>query len=250
MRLSLIPGLVNALSYNQNRQAQRVRLFEVGRSFEPQEGKKARECERLAGIVWGPLLPINRDIKNEATLDHVKSDIDRMMQTLGAQVCAYQQGVTPGYLHPGQSAIITLKNKNVGVIGVLHPAIQKAYKLKGKPIVFELDLDALKSLGALPTLHELPKFPSVKRDLALVVEKECVFDTVRAVVIEELGSLLQSVDLFDVYEGEALPAGKKSFALSLILQDLSRTLKEDELNAATQHLLTRLSREVGATLRE
>jgi phenylalanyl-tRNA synthetase beta chain len=259
MRKSLMPGLVKALAYNQNRQAQRARLFEAGRCFTPKDGGGCNEHEHLAGVVFGNLFPLNWKDSTEAHFYHVKAEVEQILSTLGQKQITYTVGPEvsapaklwdPEYLHPGKSAVIRLDGEPVGTIGVLHPSIVKAYKLKGQPIVFELNLDSLKSLGVLPTLHELPKFPSVKRDLALVVDQACVYESLRSVIHEELGALVQSADLFDLYEGEGLPKGKKSFALSLILQDLSHTLKEDELNATIERLLSRLHRDVGATLRE
>lgn len=248
MRTSIWPGLVKALQYNQNRQQSRVRLFETGQRFLP-KGEGLVQENVLAGLLCG-----NRDPENwtgkSSSVDFfdIKGDVEAVLN-LGSSGNEYRfvadQHVA---LHPGQSARIERGGETVGFIGALHPALVKKLDLNGPVYLFELSLDTLLE-GRLAKFSELSKFPESRRDLALLVDEAVAYDTLRSAVQENAGEFLKQTILFDVYQGQGIEAGRKSVALGLTWQHPSRTLNEDEINAAVQDVVKALGA-VGATLRD
>ena len=247
MRPSLLPNLLTALAQNQRRQQDRVRLFELGVVFLDQ-GKS--EPSRIAGVAVGA-------IENESwgspsrAVDYfdVKGDVDALLKgTHIARYVAFTSGAAPIYLHPGRSAQVFLGELAIGVIGQLHPALIKALDLRGAPVVFELDLAAVRDTD-LPKAQGLSKFPSSRRDLAVVLNEAVSFDALKACAITAAGEMLSALDCFDVYRGAGLPEGCKSLAISLILQDFSRTLAEEEVEASVQRVIAAVAADLGGVIR-
>ena len=154
-------------------------------------------------------------------------------------------------LHPGQSAKILCDGKQVGLCGALHPALEKKLDLDQPVFVFELDLDLI-SDKKLPAYSKISPLPSIRRDLALLLDQDVdyarVSDTLEKLankVIPEFTDFM----IFDVYSGENLDSGQKSLALGLIFQDFSRTLEEQEINGYVEKIMANLAQETGAVLR-
>jgi len=152
-------------------------------------------------------------------------------------------------LHPGQSARILRNGEEIGWIGMLHPGIEKKLGLGMHTYVFELQLDAL-SEGKLPAFAPLSKFPSIRRDLALVMPKALNYSEILNCVKSVSSAIVKDIRLFDVYTGENIDSGLKSLALSLILQDSSKTLTDEEVENATSVILSALSSELDVRLRD
>ena len=153
----------------------------------------------------------------------------------------------PG-LHPGQSAELLLGEQSIGWIGTLHPLLARRLELPNEVQLFEIDLAAL-GVGERPAFEALSRFPSIRRDLAIVVPAELPFEQVRQTVTAAAGDLLRQLILFDQYQGEKIDAGLKSLAFGLILQASSQTLVDEEIDALMQILIQRLEQELGAKLR-
>ncbi|MCX7124390.1 MAG: hypothetical protein NTU49_01290 [Gammaproteobacteria bacterium] len=151
-------------------------------------------------------------------------------------------------LHPGRSAILYKNNKCIGTIGELHPEILNYFDIRQPVIICELDLTEIKQLK-LPHYESFSRFPSVRRDLALVIDESISASRIKALIIEKAGTQLQEVLIFDVYQGKNIELGKKSIALGLTFQDPSRTLIDEEINAIIHDVVTVLERELKATLR-
>ncbi len=247
MRPSLLPNLLAALAQNQRRQQDRVRLFELGVVFLDQ-GKS--EPSRIAGVAGG-------SINNESwgspsrAIDYfdVKGDVDALLVGTGvARYVAFAVGTVPIYLHPGRSAQIFLGDLAIGVIGQLHPALIRSFDLRGAPVVFELDLDAVRE-ATVPKAQGLSKFPTSRRDLAVILAESVSFEALKACAIAAAGEMLSALDCFDVYRGAGLPEGCKSLAISLILQDFSRTLGDEEVDALIQRVIAAIAAELGGVIR-
>ncbi|OCX14025.1 phenylalanine--tRNA ligase subunit beta [Pseudomonas graminis] len=248
MRSSLWPGLVKSLQHNLNRQQDRVRLFESGLRFVGQlDGLKQEPM--LAGVICGSRLPEGwaqgRDVVD---FFDVKADVEAVLGFAGAQDdFRFVPGSHPA-LHPGQTARIERDGREVGYIGALHPELSKTLGLDRPVFVFELVLAEV-AVGRLPKFHELSRFPEVRRDLALLADREVSATAVLDVIRENAGEWLTDLRLFDVYQGKGIDPLRKSLAVGLTWQHPSRTLTDDEVNASTQQILTSLEARLNATLR-
>jgi phenylalanyl-tRNA synthetase beta chain len=249
MRSSLWPGLVKALQHNLNRQQDRVRLFESGLRFVGQlDGLKQEPM--LAGVVCGSRLPEGW-AQGRETVDFfdVKADVEAVLGFAGAlDAFTFVPGQHPA-LHPGQTARIERDGQEVGYLGALHPELVKSLGLDRTVFVFELVLAEV-SEGRLPKFQELSRFPEVRRDLALLADRDVASSSVLAVIRENAGEWLTDLRLFDVYQGKGIDPHRKSLAVGLTWQHPSRTLNDDEVNATTQTILTSLEQRLNATLRK
>ncbi|TVQ91221.1 MAG: phenylalanine--tRNA ligase subunit beta [Chromatiaceae bacterium] len=256
MRTSLWPGLIQAARHNLARQQTRVRLFESGLRFRQQPDGLAQE-PMLAGIVVGPVLPEQwgTDARPADFFD-LKADLEAVVrQAGGGRALSLVRPTTDtvtavGHpaLHPGQSAGIECDGVRLGWIGSLHPALTARLELPPGVQLFELATAGL-SDGARPAFMPLSRFPSVRRDLAIVVDARLSFAAVRASVEAAAGELLRELVLFDVYQGEHIEAGHRSMALGLILQDTSQTLTDDVVEQVRVRVVARLAADHGARLR-
>ncbi|MFC6301864.1 phenylalanine--tRNA ligase subunit beta [Pseudomonas sp. CCM 7893] len=249
MRSSLWPGLVKALSHNLNRQQDRVRMFESGLRFVGQlEGLKQEPM--LAGVVCGSRLPEGwaqgRDVVD---FFDVKADVEAVLGFAGAlDAFTFAPGSHPA-LHPGQTARIERDGRLVGFVGAIHPELSKTLGLDRPVFVFELVLAEVAS-GKMPKFSELSRFPEVRRDLALIADREVAASAVLDVIRENAGEWLTDLRLFDVYQGKGIDPHRKSLAVGLTWQHPSRTLNDDEVNTTTQNILTSLEQRLNATLRK
>ncbi|MEX0607190.1 MAG: phenylalanine--tRNA ligase subunit beta, partial [Halofilum sp. (in: g-proteobacteria)] len=251
MRTHLWPGLINAVRHNRNRQIERVRLFETGLRFVPQaaaEGDLA-QIPAIGGVADGPVWPEQWDAPaRPVDFYDVKGDLEVLTAHAGAGRFAFVAAEHPA-LHPGQTARIELDGTPCGWLGSLHPRLQQEFDLDAAPVLFELDLAAL-SRAPLPTPLPVSKFPSIRRDFAVIVDESVSAGTVLRAVREAAPPELQNVFVFDVYRGRGIDSGRKSIALGLILQGSSRTLTDDEVEAASARILSHLQNTHGATLRD
>lgn len=249
MRSSLWPGLVKALQHNLNRQQSRVRLFESGLRFVGQlEGLKQEAM--IAGVVCGKRLPEAWAHGREGVdFYDVKADVEALLGAAGA-LDAFS--FVPGEhlaLHPGQTARIERDGKLVGYLGAIHPELAKSLDLDQPVYLFEFVLAEVMS-GRLPTFSELSRFPEVRRDLAVLVDREVAAEAVLDTIREAAGEWLTDLRLFDVYHGKGIDPLRKSLAVGLTWQHPSRTLNDDEVNTTTQNIVTSLEGRFNATLRK
>jgi phenylalanyl-tRNA synthetase beta chain len=248
MRTSLWPGLVGALLYNLNRQQTRVRLFEVGRCFHPQ-AKGYRQDKRLAGLVCGSALGEQWGSAGRTVdLFDAKGDVEALFGLVGhKERLGFAMGEHPA-LHPGQAVQVALNGRAVGVLGALHPDLHSKLGIDTKVILFELELGALLQ-GTVPNFREISKFPSIRRDIAVIVDDSVTSAQVLERVRNVAGNLLVNLELFDQYRGKGIDSGRKSLAVALTLQDSSRTLKEIEVEEVIQRVVAELETKLGAQLR-
>lgn len=252
MRLSLWPGLLSAVGYNQKRQRTSVRLFETGLRFVPdsQAENGVRQEAMLAGVIAGNVQGEHwSDGEQAVDFYDLKGHVENILGLTGHaqqfRFVAHQHSA----LHPGQSAAVYQGEKFVGTLGAVHPQFSKTFGLKGRVFVFELALSALLQ-RSLPQATKVSRYPSIRRDLAVLVDETTPAGEI-LVAIEKFGeNRLIDLNLFDVYQGQNTPAGKKSLALSMILQDIERTLEENEVNEFVDGVVELLKSEFDAVLRD
>lgn len=252
MRLSLWPGLLSAVGYNQKRQQSQVRLFETGLRFTPDLDAEngVRQENMLAGVIAGTVQGEHwMDKEQPVDFYEVKGHIENLLH-LTAEPHAFRFVASQhSALHPGQSAAIYKGQTLVGYVGAVHPQFSKTFGLKGRVFVFELLLEQLLP-RRLPQAGKVSRYPSIRRDLAILVDESVPAGEI-LVVIEKFGeSRLVDLNLFDVYQGGNTPAGKKSLAISMTLQDTDRTLEENEVNDFTDEVVRLLESEFRAVLRD
>jgi len=247
MRSSLWSGLIPALDKNVKRQQSRVRFFETGLSFlKTEEGLIQRK--KIAGAITGNLYSEKwNTASNVVDFFDIKGDVEALLDKASGQNFEFVAS-DHAALHPGQSANIISDGKVVGVCGALHPAVEKKLDLDQQIFVFELDIDLI-SQKKLPEYTKLSPYPSIRRDLALLVDSKISYSQItKALEKLNINELINSF-VFDVYSGENVDKGQKSIALSLIFQDFSRTLEEQEIGNHVGRIVETLQKETGAVLR-
>ena len=244
MRTNLLPGLVGALQTNLARQQRRVRLFEYGQCF---PSGRTEEVFRVGGVACGGRAPESWSASSDQVdFFDVKGDVERLLAISGRSY-DFKSAADP-ILHPGQSAVVLSEEQVIGRLGRLHPEIEESLDVGVQVFVFELHADAL--VEQRERRHKgISRFPSVRRDLAVVVDKAVSARAVESAVREVLGSILTEFTVFDVYDGERIDSNKKSLGIGLTLQHASRTLVDDESNAFIDATVSCLAARFGARLR-
>lgn len=250
MRTSIWPGLVKAVQYNQNRQQNRVRMFESGQRFLPTDGDEIIQENVIAGVITGPRDPEGWNAGKDAVdFFDIKGDLESLLALGGAADEFSFVADRHIALHPGQTARIERKGNAIGFIGALHPNLIKELGLNGTVYLFELNQAAL-CQGKLPRYDEISKFPESRRDLALIVDESVAFESIRQITEKHAGEFIKEVTLFDVYQGQGIESGRKSLAVGLTWQHPSRTLNDEEINSAIDAVVSALASKLSATLRE
>jgi phenylalanyl-tRNA synthetase beta chain len=250
MRTSLLPGLAEALKRNRNRQQARVRLFESGVVFERgTAGEAPVETAMLAAVACGSARAEQWGERKRA-LDFfdIKGDLEALIALSGnPEAWSSDARDLPPWLHPGRSARVLRGGMAVGVVGTLHPALQRQLDLP-ETHVFEVKLEALRE-RPIPEARALPHFPWIRRDIAIEVEESVEWAQVAGAIRSGLPTMVNEPVLFDCFRGPGLSEGRKSLAIGLILQDSSRTLTDQDADRSVAEVLRLLESEFGARLR-
>lgn len=249
MRTSLWTGLLNAARYNLHRQKTRVRFFEHGLRFYSEAGE-IRQDIMCAGLITGSRLPEHWDGESGAVdFYDMKGDVAALLALTGhAGEFKFTLAEHPA-LHPGQSARIERDQHAVGWVGRIHPTLAGKLDLAADTFVFEIEYAALQH-ARLAEFKPISRFPSIRRDLAVVVNEGLAIADLQACVESAAGELLQGLQIFDVYQGKGIETGLKSIAFGLILQDYSRTLTELDIEGVVTQVTDLLGEKFGATLRD
>ncbi|MBE1554462.1 phenylalanine--tRNA ligase subunit beta [Sporosarcina limicola] len=251
LRQSLIPHLLEAATYNVARRTDSVALYETGSVFlgEEEDGLPL-EVEHVAAVITGKWVDHAWQAETK-TVDFfvLKGIVEGMMDSLGlAGGLSFEQTTIEG-MHPGRTANIVHNGERIGLIGQIHPTEQKKRDLKNT-YAMEMNLKKVLSIETDVLLYvPVPRFPSISRDIALVVASETSAGTLENVIRSAGGKLLKNVKLFDLYEGDNVEDGKKSLAFSLTYADPERTLTDEEVVKAHEKVLNALTTEAGALLR-
>ena len=254
MRSTLIGSLVANVRYNHARKLPRIRVFEVGRVYrrDPQQSAGplavggVTQPTRVGAAAFGPALEEQWGKKPTRLVDFydVKADLEALCHPA---VLKFEASGHPA-LHPGRSARVLLEGAEVGWLGELHPRWQQKYELPQPVVVFEVDAESL-TRAPFPRPEAPSKFPAVVRDIALLVDSTLPAEALLAAIQAEKPAIVQDVRVFDLYQGESVPAGKKSLAFRVVMQDTERTLTDLEADAARDLVVALLGRRFGANLR-
>jgi phenylalanyl-tRNA synthetase beta chain len=249
MRSSLLPGLAKIAAANLARQRERVRIFEIGKSFHG-DLDAHEEIVRIAGLVVGPVAEEQWDVQGVyADFFDIKSDVVAVLAKAGLDTRFEFEPAKAHALQPGQSARILRDGTEIGLAGRLHPALAQSLDISAPVMVFELD--AKQSLRAqIPSAGSISKYPSVRRDLAIIVDEGISAAALTKAIAAVDPTLIRDVRVFDVYRGKGIEAGRKSVALGLILQETSRTLTDKDADAVVESTIAMLEQQFAAALRD
>ncbi|MBV35632.1 MAG: phenylalanine--tRNA ligase subunit beta [Rickettsiales bacterium] len=246
MRTNLLPGLVQAAQFNTNRQQSRIRFFEIGLRFDT-ASESLEQIPTIGGILAGRRhLESWEDDGRKVDFYDVKGDIEALLSTTKRRFDFVPS--EKSILHPGQSADIRYQGKTVGYVGKLHPQTQQTVDLDLDAFVFEIDIDVL-SERELPKFTPLLKFPSIRRDLAVIVDESVKGGELIDFIVKIGGKLLTDAFIFDIYKGEHLEQGKKSVALAMTLRHPEKTLEDAEINKVVDKVVAGLEEQYQAVLR-
>nr|WP_263325497.1 phenylalanine--tRNA ligase subunit beta [Neobacillus sp. Marseille-Q6967] len=251
LRLSILPQLLEVVKYNSARQNDSIGVYETGAVFLANGNEiLPEEQEHLAAAITGLWHTHSWQGEKKAVDFYVlKGILEGLFAKLGLTENVSFVQAKVDQMHPGRTAEVLLNGKTIGFIGQVHPIVQKELDLKDT-YVFELSLKAILEVETAPLQYEsIPRFPSITRDIALVVNKETVSGTLKDIILSAGGQLLKEVHVFDLYEGERMEEGKKSIAFSLKYVDPERTLTDEEVTKVHNQVLEALKEQAGAVLR-
>ncbi|ASP47168.1 phenylalanine--tRNA ligase subunit beta [Cognaticolwellia beringensis] len=252
MRVSLWTGLLQSVAYNQNRQQNRVRLFETGLRFIPDESVEngVRQDNMIAGVLSGQRSEEHWDIEKAASdFYDIKSDVEALLGLTNNESDFVFSKAEIDALHPGQTAAIHKNGVLVGHVGALHPELERKLGLNGRTLVFELLLTEICTQN-IPQARDISRFPANRRDIAVVVEEQISANKVLQLIEKVGGNYLVDLNLFDVYQGSGIESGFKSLAIALTLQDNNKTLEEKDITDVVNRVVDTLKTELNASLRD
>ncbi len=245
LRHSLSVALHKIYKYNKARSNKDVSIFEIGKAFQKQN-EEYSETKKLSALMSGEYY-VGME-KKKVDFYVIKGIAEEILDYLGYNgrySFVKDLNKIPGEMHPGQSAVISVNNDIVGLIGKIHPSVEKE-----DVFILEIDLDKLlaKKVGKMK-YKEISKFPNIKKDLAVVVDKKVTAQEIGINIKKFAGSLLENYEVFDVYTGEGVAENKKSVAFSLIFGKQDRTLTDEEINAVMDKIIEGLEKKLQAELR-
>jgi phenylalanyl-tRNA synthetase beta chain len=241
MRTTTLPSIMESLSRNYSRNIDEVRLFEIGKIYLPDQDENKLPVERniLTIGLYG-----NVDYLN------LKGIVENLISAFGIKDASFTREISNSAYHPGKTAALMIKNEYAGVLGEIHPDVSDNYGMGTVCYAAELNLDILYSYANTEKKYiPLPKYPAVTRDMALIVDDSILVQEIEDVIIKQGGSMLEKVQLFDVYKGKQIPEDKKSIAYSLVYRLENKTLTDVEVNKVHEKILRSLEYKLGAQLR-
>lgn len=253
LRVNMIPGLLDIIAYNQNRKNADVAIYEIGNIFLPSDAQDGRPTElpNVAFAISGKLSEHQLNEKGHNLHDVDYFDVKGIVENLlaGIENVTFTATDQIPAMHPGRTAAIQSGERHIGFVGQIHPALAKKYGIT-ETYVAGLDLQAILELEPAQTVFtEIPKFQAVKRDIALLLDTDKSYaDVVSAITNSKVKTLI-NIELFDVYQGENLPVGKKSMAYSLTFQNREATMTDEEITAAMNKITKSLTEKLQAEIR-
>ncbi len=252
LRTELLPSLLHVATYNANRNVEDIAIYEIGKVFKTEQDKVTelpKESYYLSGLAMGKLHPSNWSGTGiNADFYVVKGALENLFEQLGVTDVHYVADEILG-LHPGRGAWIEVAGERIGYIGQLHPEVQKEHDLKTS-IVYQLDIDSILARDIQEIDYQfLPRYPAIRRDIALVVNDDVPAGALLQAIKSHAGEQLEALDIFDLYQGEHIATGKKSIAFSLVYRHSERTLNDEEVQAAQDRILKALKEAYQAEIR-
>ena len=245
MRTSLLPGLLKTLNYNLRRQNPRLKIYESGNVFEQSE--TLVETDRIIAAWTGSkeLESWNND-KSSVDFFDLKGDLERLLETTHGDVSFIKSAHS--FLHPGRQSEVLINNDSVGWLGQIHPRTARLFGIKKDVYVFELNINYVNS-SLLPEFQSISKFPTVRRDLALVVNDVIKYSDIKKLVSNEVGDFLSELIVFDEYKGDNLEAGTKSLAIGIILQNKKATFEDKDVDKLMSKVVSSITSNLHAEIR-
>ena len=241
MRTTTIASMLDILSRNYNYRNPAAKLFEIGKVFIPtEEGKLPEEPVKITMGMYG----------GKVDFYDLKGICESMFADLHVEKVKYEAVTDNPTFHPGRCAKLTASGKMLGIMGEIHPAVTRKYGIETPVYIAELDFEnVFVNINTNIKFKELPKFPAVTRDIAMLVDKTIPVADIEEIIVRASGKNLESVSLFDVYEGEQIPEGKKSVAYSAVYRAADRSLTGEEVQKSFDKVVRSLEHQLGAQLR-
>ena len=246
MRTSLLPGLLDTLSYNMNQGSESLKIFEIGSVFSKKGSNKIKEREVVGGLIIGIEGKDNWSGSNKQ-LDFfdLKGNLEMALPELSK--FSFKREQVP-FLHPGKTAALYKGQKKVGYIGTVNPKLLDKLDVKGDVNFFEFSLDEISDKKNIK-FKKFSRFPLAQRDLSFVVDEEITSSSIKDAILSKAGSNLKEINLFDIYTGKGISKGQKSLTYALSWQAVNRTLTDDEVDTAVGRVVAFLSKKFNAKLR-
>jgi phenylalanyl-tRNA synthetase beta chain len=252
MRTTLVPSLLGNLAWNLSRGVRRLKIFELSKVFLSGGPGLPNEPLRLSGLAVGP-----RDLclwdkrQGEPDFFDIKGVVETLLDGLRIEGAVFSPASDVPFLHPGKAAWVMIGGREAGFVGQLHPEVQARYDVSAPAYVFELDLEALVEMeGEEPSYRQLPKYPAVERDVAVIVPEEVTSFSVQKTIESLKLDIIEDIKLFDYYAGRPIPKGRKSLAYTITYRSPNRTLTDEEVNAEHLVVMNALKERLGAQIRE
>jgi len=241
MRTTMLASMLETISYNYNRKNEEARLFEISKTYIPTEpGKLPNEPEKLAIGMYG----------KDMDFFDLKGAVEEIIDGLNIKGITWQRLATCPSLHPGRSAALMVGDTQIGILGQVHPTVCKNFGIDTDCFVAEIDvLPLFENVNDNIKYKALPKFPAAERDIAVLVDKTALVGDLEATIAKASGQLLESIKLFDVYEGDRIPEDKKSVAFAISFRAADRSLTSEEVNKVFNKIVKDLQFKNNAQLR-
>lgn len=242
MRTTTLNGILNSLSINYNRRNETAMLYEIGKVFERIEGQELpNEIKKITVGMYG----------KDVDFYTLKGLVESLVEDLHVQKVGYERNTELPFMHPGRTANLLIGGKVCGYFGEIHPQVAKNYNIEAKTYVAELDLMMiLSNMEKARSYKALPKFPASTRDIAMLVKSDVLVGDIEKVITQRGGKLLESCQLFDVYQGKQIEEGHKSVAYKLVFRAADHTLSDEDIQKSMKKILNGLETVIGAKLRE
>ena len=240
MRTTLIPSMLDVLSHNYNKKNINGKFYEIGKVYWPKDDEKLPQEKSM--LIIG--------MYGESDFYDVKGKVELLLQNLGIKKYEFIRETENQTFHFGKTASLIIKKKPVGILGEIHPDILERYGISEKIYICELDFDMIVSNCEIEKkFKQLPKYPSIERDMALLVSDDIMVSQIQNIIRQKGGNLIENIKLFDVYKGKQIPDGKKSVAYSIVYRAEDRTLKDEEVNIVHNGVVKEIELKLGAQLR-
>jgi len=252
MRTTLLPGLLETARYNLSHKSMDLKIFELREVYYPCQGEKLPEERRaLAGLVMGAIAKEGWNIpRQEADFYYVKGCVEQLLAVLRTPQPTFTRAEAPPYLDHGEAAVIRLDGEKIGALGALLSEVAHAFELPPGVFIFELDLPLVaKNVRGEIAFAPLPRFPSVTRDVAVTIDVGISAEEIMAIMRGVNNQYIESIEVFDCYQGDPIPVGNKGLAFRIRYRSLDRTMTDEEVNQFHQEVLEQLQKVPGLAIR-
>jgi phenylalanyl-tRNA synthetase beta chain len=252
MRTTLLPGLLETARYNLSHKNRDLKIFELREVYSPRKGEKLPEERRaLAGLVTGAAAGEGwNNPHEEADFYYVKGCVEQVLAELRTPAPTFTAGEVQPYLNPGKGAVIRLDGEEIGALGELLPEVAHAFELPLGALIFEFDLPLLSNhFRREITFTPLPRFPSVARDVAVTIDAGMSAQEIATIIKEVDNKYIESIEVFDCYQGDPIPVGRKGLAYRIRYRSPDRTMTDEEVNEFHRKVLERLEKVLSLTIR-